>query len=389
MAVNTHGHMQQGNSSGPSVEIVPLCKERKVQALLSRLGVGLRHLHRTALTSGGYTVVPHGRISTSSSVSVEIFQYFMTTTTTTTLCGFCRISDNSTHPAPYLVPLHLSKGSDKNGRHGSQKFPSEVWPSKALKTTLITTHLKKKKTKPFRPGNKLLDHLIAKDPSFARNNSPTTIEDHPLHEDDAATLDGPALSATSSNTTEEESSVDVDRSDPITVDEMLAERALTLSQYSRLVDSAQESMALQELREARLLKEMSVMDTSLSELDPSTAAHLAIVARDALAAAERLAVAKVLEAKERLEALKDELELAHQRVTQAETQVVVVLDTLSAQEIPISPMPDLVPGLLDPFPPSLKITSFDVRHVMEEVSEDEGRRVMQIGSLPTQEPGEA
>lgn len=133
-------------------------------------------------------------------------------------------------------------------------------------------------------------------------------------------------------------------------DELKAERLISLARARRLKGAALESKALRDLQEARLLKFIAEQGSQLGDLDNQAAADLAKATRDTLFAAERLAVARVMEAEERLEVLKEAAEVAHARVLEADKQNIDILSTLDGRSFDVAPAPNLVADFPDPLP---------------------------------------
>lgn len=124
--------------------------------------------------------------------------------------------------------------------------------------------------------------------------------------------------------------------------------------------AALESKALRDLQESLLLKALAEKSADISDLQPQAAADLARAARDALLAAERLALTRVLEAQERLEALKDSLDQAHAQVKEAEVQMQYVMSAIEDRQVLVFPTPDFTCGLPDPLPLSIPLSECDL-----------------------------
>lgn len=123
---------------------------------------------------------------------------------------------------------------------------------------------------------------------------------------------------------------------------------ISLARARRLRGAAAESKAKKELQELRLLRGIAENGLEFSGLDAQSAADLAKACHEALAAAQRLAVARVKEAEERLSVLKEAAELAKARMEEAEAQVGDVLVQLDHDKFNVAPPPDLIPEYTEP-----------------------------------------
>ncbi|PPQ97258.1 hypothetical protein CVT26_000650 [Gymnopilus dilepis] len=162
-----------------------------------------------------------------------------------------------------------------------------------------------------------------------------------------------------------------ERSYPLDVEALKARRVLSLARARRMKSAALESQAIHCLQESLLLKGLIERGADLNNLPPQAAIDLARSARDVLLAAERLALTKVQEAEKYLDALKDSLDAAHTRVTQAELQLKSILTDFQQKNIPIKPTPNLTFGLHDPLPFSIPLSDCDLdgAHTEENFSE--------------------
>ena len=140
------------------------------------------------------------------------------------------------------------------------------------------------------------------------------------------------------------------------MEELKAKRLMGLARARRLKSAAQESKALRDLQEALVLQNLAAKQADLSRLKPQAAADLARVVKETLTCTERLAHARVLEAKEKLEALREAWDLAKSQLKEADTQMVGVFSALRNAQIDVAPTPSLISEFHDPLPPHIPLT---------------------------------
>ena len=150
--------------------------------------------------------------------------------------------------------------------------------------------------------------------------------------------------------------------DRISVEELLAERRLSIARMRRLKNSALESKALKDLQEARLLQQLADPNQDLASLEPQMAMNIARVSRDALLAAERYEITRLREAEEVIKAIQDSVELARARVAEADNQIGRLMVIFDKLKVPIAPLPNLIPGLPDPLPLSTPLPQLQLLH---------------------------
>ncbi|PPQ97123.1 hypothetical protein CVT26_000608 [Gymnopilus dilepis] len=239
--------------------------------------------------------------------------------TTSTITQF-NPSGNDAYQETFLVPLPFLNNQDEDAST-SQAVVAEVWSSTALKTSMTNKRKRKRSTSRSSSGSRSVSRPKRK------HHEPNIVA----------------------------------------VQEIQAERNITLARSERLTGAAKESQALKHLQETRLIK----TEGNLTDLEPQKAAHIAIAARDVLLAEERLVKAKLLEARERVEALEDDLEVAHERFLQADAQLESIMDLLRDHHIPMSPVPNLIPGLQDPLPFTIELPDVRTQELDAEEEESE------------------
>ena len=258
--------------------------------------------------------------------------------TTSTITQF-NPSGNDAYQETFLVPLPFLNNQDEDAST-SQAVVAEVWSSTALKTSM-TNKRKRKRVRtlisilPFRELTSVYSKSTSRSSSGSRSVSRPKRKHH--------------------------------EPNIVAVQEIQAERNITLARSERLTGAAKESQALKHLQETRLIK----TEGNLTDLEPQKAAHIAIAARDVLLAEERLVKAKLLEARERVEALEDDLEVAHERFLQADAQLESIMDLLRDHHIPMSPVPNLIPGLQDPLPFTIDLPDVRTQELDAEEEESE------------------
>ncbi|KAF8883754.1 hypothetical protein CPB84DRAFT_1750572 [Gymnopilus junonius] len=138
------------------------------------------------------------------------------------------------------------------------------------------------------------------------------------------------------------------KADRLVANSLKSERLLSLARARRLKGAALELKALKDLYEARLLESMANEGKHLGNLDPQ-------------------------KAEEHLKALNDFAEVAYARMAEANHQVSDILHTLDRTHFVLAPTPDLTPGLINPLPFSVTISSIlNSRNVGSIDSDNEG-----------------
>ncbi|PPQ82188.1 hypothetical protein CVT26_009427 [Gymnopilus dilepis] len=137
---------------------------------------------------------------------------------------------------------------------------------------------------------------------------------------------------------------------------------VSLGRAGRLRAEAAETTALKELQEFRALVDIASRNSSsagfslnVQYLRPQDASDLAHSTRDALYAAERSAIAEILDHEERIRSLRSYVKSIHAQLAGAENQVTSVKRTLEEHRIAVGPPFSHVPGLADPLPLSKSI----------------------------------